>query len=42
MHHRLFKLLLTRLPVEIKDETGEVVARVTKTLYVRRKRKVEG
>jgi acyl-coenzyme A thioesterase PaaI-like protein len=32
---------LPELPVEIKDETGEVVARVTKKIYVRRKRKVE-
>lgn len=32
---------LPELPVEIRDESGEMVARVTKTLYIRRKRKVE-
>ena len=32
---------LPQLPVEVKDETGEVVARVTKTIYVRRKRQLE-
>lgn len=32
---------LPELPVEIKDEDGELVARVTKTLYVRRKIKTK-
>ncbi len=32
---------LPELPVEIRDENGEVVARVTKALYIRRKRRAE-